>query len=424
MRILWLVNIVMPELAEHLGRTPSVFGGWLTGAMNAVRESGNELIVCTTERRADVLHETVGNIEYYLVPSGTVEDMEAYFNTILQVHRPDVVHIYGTEYSHALSMARAADSKKLLVTIQGAMTYLHSAVYAGIPPEKCRDTVLHKLLRLLHKGGESIALQRQSFKRRAVAEQEVLLRAKYINGGSHWGDVVARSINPDCRVMSCGLVLRPEFYTDLHWTPYTCERHSIFTLFSYPIKGFHKFLEALRLVVSEFPDTIVYVVSNKLPFRHYTGLKRHIMNMAPDYNWYVQGLIESYELQEHLVFLGHLSAAQVRDRMLKCNVFVSASAIENQSTTLGEAMILGVPSIASCVGAIQEVIEDGRNGFLYPFSEPYLLADKIITIFSDDELAVAFSDAAKARSQYIYDREQNLQSLLNIYNSIAEESIQ
>ena len=87
-------------------------------------------------------------------------------------------------------------------------------------------------------------------------------------------------------------------------------------------------------------------------------------------------------------------------------------------------MILGVPSIASCVGAIQEVIEDGRNGFLYPFSEPYLLADKIITIFSDDELAVAFSDAAKARSQYIYDREQNLQSLLNIYNSIAEESIQ
>ena len=30
MKILWLVNIVMPELAEHLGRTPSVFGGWLT----------------------------------------------------------------------------------------------------------------------------------------------------------------------------------------------------------------------------------------------------------------------------------------------------------------------------------------------------------------------------------------------------------
>ena len=38
MKILWLVNIVMPELAEHLGRNPSVFGGWLTGAMDAVRQ--------------------------------------------------------------------------------------------------------------------------------------------------------------------------------------------------------------------------------------------------------------------------------------------------------------------------------------------------------------------------------------------------
>ena len=31
MKILWLVNIVMPELAVHLGEKPSVFGGWLSG---------------------------------------------------------------------------------------------------------------------------------------------------------------------------------------------------------------------------------------------------------------------------------------------------------------------------------------------------------------------------------------------------------
>ena len=31
MKILWLVNIVMPELAVHLGEKPSVSGGWLTG---------------------------------------------------------------------------------------------------------------------------------------------------------------------------------------------------------------------------------------------------------------------------------------------------------------------------------------------------------------------------------------------------------
>ena len=46
MKILWLVNIIMPELAEQLGRKPSVFGGWLIGAMNAVREHNPECMEC------------------------------------------------------------------------------------------------------------------------------------------------------------------------------------------------------------------------------------------------------------------------------------------------------------------------------------------------------------------------------------------
>ena len=33
MKILWLVNIMMPELADHLGREATVFGGWLIGAI-------------------------------------------------------------------------------------------------------------------------------------------------------------------------------------------------------------------------------------------------------------------------------------------------------------------------------------------------------------------------------------------------------
>ena len=48
MKILWLVNIVMPELAVHLGEKPSVFGGWLNGALDAARSAGHHITVCTT----------------------------------------------------------------------------------------------------------------------------------------------------------------------------------------------------------------------------------------------------------------------------------------------------------------------------------------------------------------------------------------
>jgi len=97
MKILWLVNIVMPELADHLGRTPSVFGGWLTGAMHAVRESGHDLVICTTEQRSDVLRRTVNGTVFYIVPSGTVAELKCHFQLILDAETPDVIHIFGTE---------------------------------------------------------------------------------------------------------------------------------------------------------------------------------------------------------------------------------------------------------------------------------------------------------------------------------------
>ena len=195
MKILWLVNIVMPELAEHLGRQPSVFAGWLTGAMRVVRESGNSLVVCTAEPRTGVLRKDISGVRYYIVPSGDIGEMETHFRSILQQETPDIVHIYGTEFEQCLAMANCADMEHTVVQIQGAMTYLKDVVYADLPERLCRDTWLHKLLRYLHKGGQSIDLQKQSFERRSAVEQTVLRRAEYIVGGSEWGNIVAKSIN-------------------------------------------------------------------------------------------------------------------------------------------------------------------------------------------------------------------------------------
>ena len=345
--------------------------------------------------------------------------MEAHFRVILQQEEPDVVHIYGTEFEQSWALAKCADVERTVVTVQGAMTYLKDVVYAGLPERLCRDSWLHKLLRRLHKGGQSIDLQRQSFEQRAVVEQQVLRHVKYVNGGSHWGNMVAKTINPDCTVFDCNLILRALFYTDDRWSSEACEKHSIYILFSYPIKGFHKFLEALPLILRQYPDTKVYVVANQLPIRHYTGIKRLIQNAAPDYNWLIQKQIEQNGLQDHLKFVGHINEAQVKERMLKSNVFVSSSAMENQSTTLGEAMILGVPSVASSVGAIPEMIYDGEDGFLYPFEEPEKLASAVCKIFADRDLAIQFSEKGHAHAAATYDREKNGRNLIEMYETIA-----
>lgn len=419
MKILWLVNIIMPELAEYFGGKPSVFGGWLSGAMEVVRGSGNELVVVTSEDNARHSGKFIVNhVTYYVTPRGESSKMRLSFRSILREEKPDVVHIYGTEFEHSWAMAQESDINKTVVTIQGPLIYYKDAVYGELPERICRDNMLHKLLRFLHKGGQSIELQRKSFEERAVFEKKTLQHLKYIHGGSEWGNAVARSIHPGCITFSGGLILRKPFYENDRWNYDDCEKHSIYILFSYPIKGFHQMLEALPIVLESFPDTTVHVVSHKLNVRQYGRFRAAIMNKAPDYQWFIQRKIEKLGLQDSLIFDGYLDTYQVKERLLKSHVFVSAAKIENQCTALGEAMMLGVPCIASYTGAIPETIEHKKSGFLYPFDSSYLLADYIIKVFESREIAELFSIQGNISASQTYDQDKNGKLLLDMYNYI------
>lgn len=422
MKILWLVNIVMPELAVHLGEEPSVFGGWLTGALEAVRAAGHSLTVCTTRpTEREVAFRADRQTTYLLCQDDEPDQMVRQFCGLLEQEQPDVVHIWGTEFQQSWAMAKAAEKRNLLVTIQGSLEVIKDHARAGIPETICRDTVLHKLLRTLHKGGQSIDLQKNSFTERSAYEVETLRLARYIHGGSGWGNAVAKAINPDCMTMDANLILRDSFYDAPRWDIDTCEAHTIYALCTYPVKGFHKLLEAMPMILCRFPDAKIIAPGLGVTRRPYTGLRRAIMDAAPDYQWYLQGMLDRYGLWEHVEFTGYLTEDQVQTQLRRANVFVSPSSIENQSTALGEAMMLGVPSVASCVGAMQEMIDHGRDGFLYPFPETQLLAQAVIRIFEDQELAMEFSQKGRAHALHTYDRQKNCRDLLHIYKTIGGE---
>lgn len=419
MKILWLVNIVMPELAAHLGEKATVFGGWLNGAMAAVKKSGHKLVVCTTSAKAmDVSRYDLNNVVYYVSKRSDTDTMRRDFKEILDLEKPDVIHLYGTEFEHSWAMASISDPNRTLVSIQGLVYTYADHVYAGIPDSICRTTFAHRILKKIGKNLNSIESQRMSYLERSSAEINTLKRVRHVNGGTAWGDGCSRLLQPDVVLHQCGLILRDSFYGAASWDYDSCEKYSIFTIYTYPIKGFHKFLEALRLVVAQYPDTKVYVAGNKCAYRKFTGLKKWIMDRAVDYDWYVQNLIEEYGLKDNLVFLGFLNEEQMREMLLQSHVFVSASAIENHSTALGEAMASGVPSVASCVGGLQEMIDHGRDGFLYPFDETYMLAHYIMRIFEDRHLAERFSKEGRAHALRTYNREENCRKLLQMYETV------
>ena len=138
------------------------------------------------------------------------------------------------------------------------------------------------------------------------------------------------------------------------------------------------------------------------------------------YTVYLTDLAKKLGVLDRIQYIGSLSEEEMCKQFLKSNVFVSASAIENSPNSVGEAMLLGVPTIASYVGGTKDLLTEGIDGYLYQYDAPYMLAGYIDSIFSDDCLANKFSVNARAHAMETHSREKNYQQLMNIYKSIAD----
>jgi glycosyltransferase involved in cell wall biosynthesis len=208
--------------------------------------------------------------------------------------------------------------------------------------------------------------------------------------------------------------LREEFYTDT-WNIDRIERNSIFvSQGNYPIKGLHYLIEVLPDIVAEYEDTVVYVAGDVIT--NNDSIKDKIK--ISGYGKYILKMIKKSHLENHVKFVGRLEADKMCARFLKTHVFVCPSAIENSPNSVGEAMILGVPVVSSDVGGVHNLLDNKKDGILYPKNKTQELKKAILRIFDDDKLAMSFSSNARAHALKTHDPETNYKRLLEIYNEI------
>ena len=75
----------------------------------------------------------------------------------------------------------------------------------------------------------------------------------------------------------------------------------------------------------------------------------------------------------------------MKERFLLSSVFVCPSVLENSPNTVGEAMLLGVPVVASDGGGIPDMVTDGQTGLLIPAGDSAALAKAISRIWDEQE---------------------------------------
>ncbi len=120
--------------------------------------------------------------------------------------------------------------------------------------------------------------------------------------------------------------------------------------------------------------------------------------------------------------LGALSTDDVRRKMSDSLALVLPSVwYENFPRTLVEAFGCGLPVIASRLGALAELVEDGVTGLLFNPGDAEDLADKLQWAHAHPEQMRAMGEAARAKYEAFYTDEKNYQQLVAIYrDAIAE----
>ena len=166
-------------------------------------------------------------------------------------------------------------------------------------------------------------------------------------------------------------------------------------------------------MVKQYPDATLAV-----PGRSFLSENWKERLHLGSYEIYLRNLVRQHNLAGRIFFLGDLSAEQMREAFLEANVFVMPSSIENSSNSLGEAMLLGMPCVASNVGGTKELMADGREGYLYQSTASYLLAYHIQQIFAMEKQAEMLGQAARSHAMRTHDPETNLKTLLEIYQSL------
>jgi len=419
MNILWLTNIPLPEACILMNEQPNPFGGWLEiSSARLAKEEGISLSVAFPKISAkDVLEIKGNNITYFVFP--TVNEIslrskndDFFLTQILNKVKPDVVHIFGTEFAHTLAMVNACNKLEinLVISIQGLVSVCAKHYMANLPLYVQNRFTIRDFIKQ-----DNINQQRNKFVNRGAQEIEALQKVKHVIGRTTWDRACTYQINPDAKYHFCNETLREEFYKHI-WDIDCCEKHSIFiSQGSYPIKGLHFMLEAMPLILRHFPEAKLYIGGQNITKSDTLKEKFRISS----YGKYIRELIMRYNLNNNVVFTGILNERQMCERYLQSHVFVCPSSIENSSNSLGEAMILGVPCVASAVGGVTDLITHNEEGFVYQIDAPYMLAYYICELFSNNELVLKFSENARNHALLTNDPEKNLECMIEIYKNIT-----
>jgi glycosyltransferase involved in cell wall biosynthesis len=164
-----------------------------------------------------------------------------------------------------------------------------------------------------------------------------------------------------------------------------------------PIKGHDVLLAALAVAREQVPDLALEIAGEG--------------QLEPD----LRATVAQLGLDDAVTFLGRV--APVAPVLERADVVVVPSFGEGFGLVGLEAMERGRPVIASAVGGLSEIVDDGRTGILVPPGDVDALAEAIVELASDAARAAAMGTAGRARALDEFSQERCTERIEALYGA-------
>ncbi len=146
----------------------------------------------------------------------------------------------------------------------------------------------------------------------------------------------------------------------------------------HPVKNFTGLINVFALVFEQLPNVKLTIV----------GGGEHMESLTQ--------MVDELNLQDNVTLTGMVSKEKVEEYMLGSDLYVMTSLTECFPMVLLEASSVGLPLLSYDVPVgPKAIINSGENGYLIPFEDSKLMAEKIIEILKDNDLKNSLANNAK-----------------------------
>jgi glycosyltransferase involved in cell wall biosynthesis len=416
MRVLWLSNIQTVTSIKGIGCS------WI-GSLEAElsNKSDIRLGISFSSNQPDTSEFYIGNTCYFPIGKAPVkskfrriyaryahkiesEDNILIYLDIIKKFKPDLIHIFGSESDYGLIISKTAIP--CIIHIQGNLTVINYKWFSGF---SFLDVLKYSKKSLLIKG-HGLFHDHLYFKKAVKREAKICQECNFFLGRTDWDRRVISVLSPNSEYFHCDEIMRSGFYLKI-WNPHPQQKdYTIFSTFKDSIyKGIETVFESKRVLKLSFPElNIIWKVA---------GIKE-----TDEVSYFVERKFKNTFKNFNIQLLGQLQEDELIDELLKADLFVHASHIENSPNSVCEAMLLGMPVISTYAGGTPSILADKIEGLLVQDGDPYALAGAIIELMKDSELAKKLGENARSKSLVRNNPGKIVNDVLSIYRSVLEKN--